>query len=163
MSRSNVFCVIWLLIAVGLAGCGDGLVNEPADPGPTPLETSLRLEGASLVINGVNHGSSISVYDESFTYLFIYVHDVGLFNVVAAPTARSLEAGLFDGDQMRFSAGGVSIEISSRSRILGVEGTRSLWVEPIPNYSMFPGTRPVDVVIGLADTREQIPGAEYLN
>lgn len=155
-----------VLCTLMISGCNrpDVLVgvDEPtkgsASPA-TPTQPSFALTDATIKIDGVVTGGPINLLDETFTYLFVFLADEGLFMISAEPFAPSQEAGLFVGPLLTIDHAGVEIEFESKTDILDEPLAKSAWVEFTPDFPMFaPGTRPADIVIGLADSRNQIPG-----
>ncbi|MBT8401491.1 MAG: hypothetical protein KJO98_13515 [Rhodothermia bacterium] len=125
----------------------------------TPAQPSFLLTDATMKIDGVVKGGPINLIDETFTYLFVYLAEDGLFMISAEPFGPAQEAGLFVGPRLAVDHAGVEIEFESKSDILDEPLAKSAWVEFTPDFPMFaPGTRPADIVIGLADSRNQIPG-----
>ncbi len=131
-------------------------VDEPADSD----RTGLVLFEADLKINGETTGRPLNLADETFTYLFVYLKDIGLFMISTIPFGPTEKAGEFAGNTIRVEMAGIEIEFVSRaSHILTDKKDRPAWVEFNPGFEMFgPGIRVADVVVGLADNRSQIPG-----
>lgn len=156
-----------ILVCLLVAGCDrPGLVTEPepemfevVDPAPGDL-TGLVLFEAELKINDETTGRPVNLADETFTYLFVYLKETGLFMISTIPFGPTEEAGEFSGNTLRIELAGVQIEFVSRgSHILTDNVDRPAWVEFTRGFEMFaPGARAADVVVGLADNRNQIPG-----
>ncbi len=138
-------------------------IDEPAKGSAaaptTPTQPAFVLTDATLKIDDVVTGGPVNLLDQTFTYLFVFVADYGLFIISTEPFGPSQEAGLFVGPLLTIDHAGVKIEFESKADILDEPQAKSAWVEFTPDFPMFaPGTRPADIVIGLADSRNQIPG-----
>ncbi len=138
-------------------------VDQPSKGSATAptasTQPSFILTDATMKIDGVVTGGPVNLLDETFTYLFVFLADEGLFMISTEPFGPSQEAGLFVGSLLAIDHAGVEIEFQSKENILDEPLARSAWVEFTPDFPMFaPGERPADIVIGLADSRNQIPG-----
>ncbi|MDX1429388.1 MAG: hypothetical protein R3282_03825 [Rhodothermales bacterium] len=162
-----------LLAILTLVGCNRpdvflGAEEEPTSSGNSgnpaaSWQPAFELRDASLKVNGHLTGGPINLADETFTYLFVYLDSDGLFMISTEPFGPAREGGAFVRRTLTIDHGGVVMEFESQSDILDDPQARTAWVEFIPDFHMFaPGTQPADIVIGLADSRKQIPGFDRI-
>ncbi|MDX1430397.1 MAG: hypothetical protein R3282_08920 [Rhodothermales bacterium] len=158
-----------LLAAMTMVGCNRpdvflGAEKEPTSSGSSSnpsasWQPAFELRDASLKVNGHLTSGPINLADETFTYLFVYLDSDGLFMISTEPFGPTQEGGVFVGRRLTIEHEGVVMEFESQSDILDDPQARTAWVEFTPDFEMFaPGTQPADIVIGLADSRKQIPG-----
>lgn len=156
-------------LALALSAC-DGASISGNRAIRVPLESSdaerlrstdlpFRLEEARFKVNGDLVASRVTVSDESFSFLFFYLKNDGLFIVSHRSFEPAQATGSIGGKILTFSANGMSIEIENESiPLMGDHLRRQAWAWHIPDFVMFESPdRSPDSVIGLADHFWQIP------
>jgi len=136
---------------------GESPRNFVADP-----EIGIRLElvNASFYIDGRLRSNRINLSTTRFVYLFVYIKSKGLYIVSATEAPGTTAAGRFMGTHLTFVVGGTRIQFdNSTGHLLGDGNDRDAWVEYLPDYDLLgPDAGPDEAVVGLARSKETIPG-----
>ena len=133
-------------------------INQPA-PGFT-------IADASLTISALDYVTTIShLTSDSFTFLFLWVKDNGLFVVSLDGPHFAEEAGQFSKKVLQFSCAGIDVVFeNSKEPLFSDNRERSALVTYFPNYVLFVSdVRLPNLVLGLADEFTQIPGFDHRN
>jgi len=150
-------------LLLALSGCQRPSIVE-TDPRNyvAPVETGIPLElvDASFFVDGALRSDRINLSTTRFVFLFVFIKSKGLYIVSAAETPGATVSGKFMGSHLAFIAGGTRIQFDNTTgHLLGDQNDRDAWVEYLPNYDLLgPDASPDEAVIGLARSKQTIPG-----
>lgn len=98
-------------------------------------ESALSVQNGKIYINNELVHDGFSVMQSEFDFIYFYVPEKGLFTVSGREFDGASRTGGFNGKKLAFDIDGLSVEMTSDSRILS-EGDSSAWVKLDKEFSL---------------------------
>jgi hypothetical protein len=95
----------------------------------------ILIQNGQLLINGKAVRKGFSLSQDDFHFLYFYVPDQGLFLVSSMPFEGGTQSGAFEGQDLEFRAGNLTVTLKSSSPILGSDNIPA-WVKYDPNVKL---------------------------